>query len=241
MEGLAIVVFAIVILAVVIVALGGIGNGSSPKPARPSRPRTTRLDRAVTRIAALDLEPVRQKLRSKLGWTDDRIAAAEAEYRDFLTLLARHPGETVVPWSEDLDEMWHYHILDTRKYAADCQAIFGRFINHNPHLAKGTDPHRVASRRTHERLAALRTERTRRNEPATDRSADAAAVASCGAAVACGVTGGASLSDIGGGDGGGGGGDGGGGASCGGASCGGASCGGASCGGGGCGGGCGGG
>ena len=32
----------------------------------------------------------------------------------------------------DADELWHLHILDTRKYEADCEAIFGRFLNHTP-------------------------------------------------------------------------------------------------------------
>jgi hypothetical protein len=28
--------------------------------------------------------------------------------------------------------VWHAHILDTKKYMVDCQAIFGRFIHHVP-------------------------------------------------------------------------------------------------------------
>jgi hypothetical protein len=34
---------------------------------------------------------------------------------------------------EDVDTFWHYHILDTRKYAADCQAVFGQFLHHFPY------------------------------------------------------------------------------------------------------------
>src|SRR5262249_39319225 len=32
------------------------------------------------------------------------------------------------------DRFWHMHILDTRKYAADCDAVFGHFLHHFPYL-----------------------------------------------------------------------------------------------------------
>ncbi|HSW20197.1 MAG TPA: hypothetical protein VLJ86_23450, partial [Ramlibacter sp.] len=34
----------------------------------------------------------------------------------------------------DIDRFWHMHILDTRKYAADCEASFGHFVHHFPYL-----------------------------------------------------------------------------------------------------------
>jgi len=33
-----------------------------------------------------------------------------------------------------LDEYWHQHILDTRKYAADCETTFGFFLHHDPYF-----------------------------------------------------------------------------------------------------------
>jgi hypothetical protein len=33
-----------------------------------------------------------------------------------------------------MDLFWHYHILDTIKYAEDCALIFGRFLHHFPYL-----------------------------------------------------------------------------------------------------------
>jgi hypothetical protein len=33
----------------------------------------------------------------------------------------------------DVDIFWHYHILDTMKYAADCEQIFGYFLHHFPY------------------------------------------------------------------------------------------------------------
>jgi hypothetical protein len=34
--------------------------------------------------------------------------------------------------SPDVDEVWHAHILFARKYAADCEALCGCFIHHQP-------------------------------------------------------------------------------------------------------------
>ena len=36
----------------------------------------------------------------------------------------------------DVDEFWHQHILDTRKYRDDCENIFGHYMDHTP----GLDP-----------------------------------------------------------------------------------------------------
>lgn len=36
--------------------------------------------------------------------------------------------------SEPLDDIWHAHILDTKKYAEDCDKIFGKFLHHFPYL-----------------------------------------------------------------------------------------------------------
>lgn len=33
-----------------------------------------------------------------------------------------------------MDIFWHYHILDTAKYAEDCNEIFGYFLHHYPYF-----------------------------------------------------------------------------------------------------------
>jgi hypothetical protein len=33
-----------------------------------------------------------------------------------------------------VDTFWHFHILDTVKYAADCERVFGYFLHHNPYI-----------------------------------------------------------------------------------------------------------
>lgn len=102
-------------------------------------------------ILAIDLSGVKAKMRYRKGWWwcwRNDLDKIENEYREFLYLIATNPGKTVVPWSQPLDDFWHEHILDTRKYRKDCEAVIGRFVEHNPHLPKGSTPHTLASRDT---------------------------------------------------------------------------------------------
>jgi hypothetical protein len=41
--------------------------------------------------------------------------------------------------SRDVDEFWHTHILQTMKYADDCETMFGTFVHHAPHVGELTD------------------------------------------------------------------------------------------------------
>ena len=90
----------------------------------------------ISAIQALDLEPIKTKLMDAdegQGWSRevaDRMAVA---YQRFLTLLVTHPETTVAP-SKEIDKVWHAHILDTMKYAEDCQRVFGYFLHHFPYF-----------------------------------------------------------------------------------------------------------
>ena len=91
---------------------------------------------AIDAINAIDLGPIKTKLMhvaSGEGWTAAHTDSVEAEYRRFLTLMKLYPNETTAPLV-DVDTFWHYHILDTAKYAADCAAAFGYFLHHYPYL-----------------------------------------------------------------------------------------------------------
>src|SRR6185436_10721057 len=99
-------------------------------------------------IRDLDLEPVRKRLMRKKGWTSAHADRMIEEYREYLALFYFHPGEELVPPSQDLDDVWHEHILDTQRYSADCQRVFGRFIHHVPGLDQGTDRHTEGVQRT---------------------------------------------------------------------------------------------
>lgn len=96
---------------------------------------------AATRL--IDLAPISQKLwhGNPIRWTRAILAEAETNYRRFLALHLMHPTESLVP-NELLDEYWHQHILDTRKYAADCESVFGFFLHHDPYFGLGSEEER---------------------------------------------------------------------------------------------------
>ena len=87
-------------------------------------------------VMQLDLEPIKTKLmhvESGEGWSLDKANAVEKEYRRFLCLMKMYPDESIAPLV-DVDTFWHYHILDTMKYAADCEQAFGYFVHHYPYV-----------------------------------------------------------------------------------------------------------
>jgi len=68
---------------------------------------------------------------------------SEREYRRFLALKIMHPDTALVP-SKQVDAIWHAHILDTRAYREDCQAMFGRFMDHYPYFGiNGEDDYKM--------------------------------------------------------------------------------------------------
>lgn len=108
-------------------------------------------------IAALDLEPIKTKLMhvaSGEGWSRARADAMETEYRRFLYLMHAFPDEQTAP-TVDVDTFWHYHILDTMKYAADCEQVFGRFLHHYPYLGMEGAGDEGAEQRGAERMREL--------------------------------------------------------------------------------------
>jgi hypothetical protein len=53
--------------------------------------------------------------------------------------MKMYPAEQTAPLF-DVDTFWHYHILDTMKYAADCENVFGYFLHHFPYIGlRGED------------------------------------------------------------------------------------------------------
>jgi hypothetical protein len=94
------------------------------------------VEQIVAAIEALDLDPIKFKLMDPdegEGWSREQVDRIEIAYRRFLTLLVRHPEATIAP-SKEIDKFWHGHILDTMKYAADCEQVFGYFLHHFPYF-----------------------------------------------------------------------------------------------------------
>jgi hypothetical protein len=87
-------------------------------------------------IDDLNLDPIKRKLMhvaSGEGWSRDKTEAVEKEYRRYLCVKKAYPDQLVAP-TVDVDTFWHYHILDTAKYAADCERGLGYFLHHYPYL-----------------------------------------------------------------------------------------------------------
>jgi len=107
---------------------------------RDERRRTPR--QAIEAIEALDLGPIKFKLmdsREGEGWTREFVEHMEAQYKRYLTLVAKYPGETIAP-DRNVDRFWHAHILDTRKYIEDCERVFGNYLHHFPYFGmRGAD------------------------------------------------------------------------------------------------------
>jgi hypothetical protein len=92
-------------------------------------------------VGTLDLDPVKTRLMngaSGEGWSQAKADDIEQEYRRFLCLTRMYPDVELAPY-EDVDTFWHYHILDTVKYAADCTRLFGYFLHHCPHAIANED------------------------------------------------------------------------------------------------------
>jgi hypothetical protein len=99
------------------------------------------VEQVVAAIQALDLGPIKLKLMDSEeghGWSREYADRMELAYRRFLTLLATHPEETLAP-GKDVDKFWHGHILDTLKYAEDCERVFGCFLHHFPYFGMRGD------------------------------------------------------------------------------------------------------
>jgi len=108
-------------------------------------------------IAELDLEPIKVKLmhqESGEGWSLEKVHAVEFEYRRFLYLMKMFPNEQTAPLM-DVDIFWHYHILDTMKYAVDCEKVFGYFLHHFPYIGLRGEDDEEAHRRVGDRMKEL--------------------------------------------------------------------------------------
>ena len=108
-------------------------------------------------IAALDLTSIKTKLMHKEsgeGWSMERADAIETEYRRFLYLMKAFPHVQTAPLV-DVDTFWHYHILDTMKYARDCEQAFGYFLHHYPYLGLAVENGAEMRQQAGERMCEL--------------------------------------------------------------------------------------
>ena len=93
-------------------------------------------DSLMEGIDDLDFEMIKLKLMDQQegeGWSQEYAELVSGEYRKFLALTRAYSDLAIVP-SEPVDAFWHNHILDTQKYAPDCEKVFGFFLHHFPYF-----------------------------------------------------------------------------------------------------------
>jgi len=93
------------------------------------------LNKAINYINDLDLSYLVRKITDQNyflpRWTEEDALLGLRLYKNFLILSRKYPDEIFVP-SKEIDEFWHNHILATRQYHQDCEAIFGYYYHHDP-------------------------------------------------------------------------------------------------------------
>lgn len=94
------------------------------------------LEKAKAKVENLDLSKIHLNLQDESegpGWSSDKCQEVEVRYRAMLVGHTLYPDTTFAP-DKDVDVFWHYHILDTRAYIADCNTLFGEYMHHDPYL-----------------------------------------------------------------------------------------------------------
>lgn len=86
----------------------------------------------LQKLKEFDFEPIAHQLMQS-GWTHQQTMRAITHYKIFLLLIYLYPHTPLAP-TQEIDQVWHCHILHTRKYREDCQMLFGYFIDHEPNL-----------------------------------------------------------------------------------------------------------
>ncbi len=91
------------------------------------------VESSLKRAEAIDLSPVMSEVKRIHGYDDVMLVLAEKHYRRFLALNILYPRKTIVP-NRLVDAVWHEHLLNSRKYMSDCQALFGEYLHHKPRV-----------------------------------------------------------------------------------------------------------
>lgn len=91
----------------------------------------------MKKLKALNLSPIEAYLMNPhngYGWCRRQALQAIGRYKTFLFVCYLYPQIQLVP-TQEIDCVWHAHLLHTRLYRQDCQRLFGYFIDHEPDSA----------------------------------------------------------------------------------------------------------
>ena len=96
-------------------------------------PEPAEIQKAIETVAAVNLHRMAERVRREHpDFNAERLASAIEQYRRFLAMAMLFPDDEIMPISEDMDHVWHAHILHTVQYEEDCQALFGEYLHHEP-------------------------------------------------------------------------------------------------------------
>lgn len=98
----------------------------------------------MEKLKALNLSPIAAYLMNPhngYGWCRRQALQAIGRYKTFLFVSYLYPQIRLVP-TQEIDCVWHAHLLHTRLYRQDCDRLFGYFIDHEPDSAFGGEAER---------------------------------------------------------------------------------------------------
>jgi hypothetical protein len=105
----------------------------------------SKVDLALELVNSLDFGLQIKKMTEYNGLDKNYVYSCLHQYKDFLAMKIAYKDREIdfVPNSM-IDEAWHQHILDTKKYASDCNILFGEFLHHYPYSGlRGDDDVKV--------------------------------------------------------------------------------------------------
>jgi len=98
------------------------------------------LEEAKAYIDALNLTAVIERVMKEKRWTRRMGEIAAGFYKNFLYLSKKYSQHALTP-TQQIDEIWHAHILYTQDYHEACNKIFGYYLHHRPfHKEEGGEP-----------------------------------------------------------------------------------------------------
>ncbi|MCX7124710.1 MAG: hypothetical protein NTU49_02960 [Gammaproteobacteria bacterium] len=93
------------------------------------------IEEAKAYIDSIDFSMIIDKIVSTKHWKKSDVSKICDFYKNFLFLKKKYFQDyEQLPPSEEVDEFWHNHILDTKKYKHDCDKIFGFYLDHYPYF-----------------------------------------------------------------------------------------------------------
>jgi len=85
------------------------------------------------KVSKIDLDWLTPRLMQREHLSAPQATEAVDLYRKFLEIVADNPDSDLVPPGL-ADKAWHHHILETRRYVADCEYLFGGYMHHDPNV-----------------------------------------------------------------------------------------------------------